>query len=207
VHGDYANAVQRLDGVISTTSSDAAAINLRGVAEMMAGHLEEAKRTFDAAIARDPEMPEPRFNRGVVLLKQGRPAEAGAAFAWVYEKAPGLKAAAAYHHALADESDGKLADARSWLDRALGANADYDDAIVARGLVHEKLGEYAEAAVDYRKYLDRHADSIVATLRFGVVAHAAGHPDIAIRYLRKVVAAAPDSPEAAEATKFLVMWE
>jgi Tfp pilus assembly protein PilF len=44
-------------------------------------------------------------------------------------------------------------------------------------------------------------------LRFGICAHRKGFRDTAISYLRRVVEAAPASPEAMEAQKYLVMLE
>jgi tetratricopeptide (TPR) repeat protein len=199
--------MQRLDGVVSTTSSDAAAINLRGVAEMMSGRLDPALRSFDAAIARDGSLLDPRFNRGVALLKKEAWDEAAAAFGYVYGRAGSLQASAAYHRGLAEEGAGRLSAAAEWFGKALAADPNLDDAMVGLGVVREKLGQYEGAGQAYKNYLARHPDSVVATLRFGVVAHAAGHSDLAAVYLRKVMAAAPGTPEAAEAAKFLVMWE
>ena len=74
-------------------------------------------------------------------------------------------------------------------------------------MLRERRGELQGAGRAYFDYLKKHPDSIVAKLRFGISAHAAGRTDVAKSYLRQVVDAAPQSPEAAEARKFLVMWE
>ena len=44
-------------------------------------------------------------------------------------------------------------------------------------------------------------------LRFGLAAQKSGSIDTAKQYLTRVIAAAPDSTDAATARKFLVMWE
>jgi len=74
------------------------------------------------------------------------------------------------------------------------------------GVIHERKRAFGDAGKLYRAYLNKHPDSLVATLRFGVVAHRAGFHDTAAKYLRQVVERAPDSMEAAEARPLLVMW-
>ena len=44
-------------------------------------------------------------------------------------------------------------------------------------------------------------------LRFGISAHRAGRYDVARQYLHRVIDTAPQSAEAVEARKYLVMWE
>ena len=56
-------------------------------------------------------------------------------------------------------------------------------------------------------YLERHPDSTAALLRFGICAQRADRIELARTYLKRVIALAPDSTDAAEARKFLVMWE
>jgi TolA-binding protein len=60
---------------------------------------------------------------------------------------------------------------------------------------------------DYLAYLKIHPDSVSAMLRIGIVAQRAGRNDVGVAYLRKVIEKAPQSSEAVEARKFLVMWE
>ena len=62
-------------------------------------------------------------------------------------------------------------------------------------------------ADDVIAYLKAHPDSMIATLRFGIAAQAAGRLEVARTYLQRVIDKAPDSPEAVEARKYLVMWE
>jgi TolA-binding protein len=44
-------------------------------------------------------------------------------------------------------------------------------------------------------------------LRFGLAAQKSGRADVAKKYLQAVVAKAPDSLDAVEARKYLVLWE
>lgn len=181
---------------------------MRGLALMMSGKAKESVDVFDSVLASDPHAVEARFNRGVALLKLGENEKAFADFQTIArdEHSP-LRASAAYHAALALDRLGRLQDAQTWADRALALDNEFDPAMLLSGSISERRGDLEGAARSYLAYLRRHADSTAAMLRLGVCASRAGRPDVAVTYLRKVVAAAPDSPEAAEARKFLVMWE
>lgn len=204
-HGDADRALRSLTGL-----ADGSETNVRGLAEMMKGELDAALATFTRAAEENPGSLETRFNRGIVLLRLDRPEEAAAVFEAVWSEKdarPSLRASAADHRALAAERLGRLDEASAWLDRSLEIDSRSSDALLYSGVVLEKRGRFAEAAKRYRAYLDNDPGSILAMLRFGIVAHRAGHRDLAVKYLREVATRSPDSLEAVEARKFLVMWE
>jgi len=175
---------------------------------MMSGDVKKSIAVFDSVIASDPNAVDARFNRGVALLKLGENAQASAEFEKIaLDEHNALRASAAYHDALALDRVGRLADAQTWADRAIALDNDFDAAILLSGTISERRGDLEGAARSYLAYLRRHPESTAAMLRLGVCASRAGRQDVALTYLRKVVAAAPDSPEATEARKFLVMWE
>lgn len=206
-HGRYADAIASVTAIQKTGTSGANLSNTRGVAELMAGKPDRALAAFDEAIAADSELLEARFNRGVTLLKLKRYSEAAADLQTVYDLPDhNLRARAAFHHALADDAAGRIDDAHIWLDRALAADPGLDDAMLYLGVIHERKRSFGDAGKLYRAYLNKHPDSLVATLRFGVAAHRAGFHDTAAKYLKQVVERAPDSMEAAEARPLLVMW-
>lgn len=204
-HGDSDRALRALEGV-----TDGSETNLRGLAEMQKGRLDAALATFTRGVEENPGSLETRFNRGVVLLRLGRLDEAATAFEEIWnskDARPTLRASAANHRALAAERHGRLEQASAWLDRSLEIDPRSSDALLYSGVVLEKRGRFAEAGKRYRAYLDNDPGSTVAMLRFGIVAHRAGHRDLAVKYLREVARRSPDSHEAVEARKFLVMWE
>lgn len=175
---------------------------------MMSGDVKQAIAIFDAVIASDPNAIEAHFNRAVALLKLGENAKASAEFEKIaLDEHNMLRASAAYHNALALDRLGRLADAQKWADRALALDSRFDAALLLYGSLTERGGDVEGAARAYLAYLRRHPGSTVAMLRLGVCAHRAGRQDVAQAYLKKVVTTAPDSAEAAEARKFLVMWE
>lgn len=206
--GDYAAALRQLEGVRAAGSSTAANENMRGLAMMLTGDTKGSLAVFDAVIAANPSMIEARFNRAVALLKLGENAKASTEFeAIAFDEHNLLRASAAYHDALALDRMNRAADALVWADRAIALDNQFDAAFLLSGVLHERAGQIEAAARSYHTYLERHPDSTAALLRFGICAQRAGRLDVARAYLQKVIKLAPESTDAAEARKFLVMWE
>jgi tetratricopeptide (TPR) repeat protein len=175
---------------------------------MLSGQPAKAIDVFDGLIASDPTAIEARFNRAVALLKLGENAKASAEFEKIaLDEHNLLRASAAYHDALALDRLGRLNDAQLWADRALALDNNFDAAMLLSGSISERRGDIEPAARSYLAYLRRHADSTAAMLRLGICAQRANRIDVAQTYLKRVVKLAPDSAEAAEARKFLIMWE
>ncbi len=175
----------------------------------MDGDAGGALAEFDQAIAAEPGAPRLRVNRAVALIRLERLTEAAAELeALAAGNLPDeLLATVAYHRALVADRAGDLQAAARWLDRALKADPSSPDAQLYAGVVLERLGRFEQAGRRYRDYLAHDPGSIVAMLRFGIVAHRAGYRDVAKKYLGDVVRRAPESREAIEARKFLVLWE
>jgi tetratricopeptide (TPR) repeat protein len=175
---------------------------------MLSGEPAKAIPVFDRVIAPDPTAIEARFNRAVALLKLGENAKASAEFEKIaLDEHNLLRASAAYHDALALDRLGRLDDAQLWADRSLALDNNFDAAMLLSGSISERRGDIETAARSYLAYLRRHADSTAAMLRLGICAQRANRLDVAQTYLKRVVKLAPDSAEAAEARKFLIMWE
>ena len=206
--GEYAAALRQLEGVRAAGTSSAANENMRGLALLLTGDTKKAIAVFDSVIAADPTLVEARFNRGVALLKIGENAKASTEFEKIaFDEHNMLRASAAYHDALALDRMNRTADALVWADRAVALDNNFDSAILLSGALHERAGQIEPAARAYHRYLERHPDSTAALLRFGICAQRSDHLDLARTYLPRVVKLAPDSTDAAEARKFLVMWE
>ncbi len=206
-HGQYARALKQLDGAPTNGGSEASRANLRGLTRMLAGDPRASITDFDTALELDPSMTEARFNRAVAMLRLGEYARASKEFEALYAGTSPLRARAAYHDALALDAMQKPADAEAWLGKALEADPQLDDALFYSGVLEERRGDLQAAGRAYKTYLERHPDSVGAMLRFGVCAQRAGSIDTAKAYLTRVIKTSPDSAEAAEAQKFLVMWE
>jgi len=182
--------------------------NLRGLAVLMKGESVKALASFDRALSLAPSMPEARLNRGLALLQLKRFSDASAEFAAVFaNQDAAVRADAAYHNAIALDRLGRASEAETWLDRALKLNAKFDAALLYAGMLRERRGDLQGAGRAYLDYLKLHPDSPAALLRFGVSAQKAGNAETAKSYLQRVIQLAPQSAEAVEARKFLVMWD
>lgn len=175
---------------------------------MLRGDAKGAIVSFDKALQMDPNLIEARFNRAIAFLKLRENLKASAELeAIATNSETHLQAVAAYHNALAYDRLGKAVDAEFWLQRALVADRSLDAARLYLGVLRERRGDVEGAARNYLDYLKTNPDSTAAMLRLGVSAHRAGRTDVARTYLQKVVDKAPQSAEAIEARKFLVMWD
>lgn len=175
---------------------------------MLAGNPQAALAEFDRALALSPTLFEARFNRAIALLKLEQFAKASAELEKIYadEHAP-LRASAAYHNGIALDRLGRSEEAEQWLQRALTLDPSLDSALLYVGAIRERRGDLQAAGRAYLDYLKTHADDPFAMLRFGISAQRAGKPDTAKKYLQRVLDVAPESREALEARKYLVMWE
>ncbi|HEX8407574.1 MAG TPA: tetratricopeptide repeat protein [Thermoanaerobaculia bacterium] len=192
--------------VCERTPADTA--NRRGLSQMVAGDLPKALASFNEALRLDARLEQARLNRGITFLRQGQTAKAIADLeALANDEHSLVRGDAAYHLALALDRVGRSAEAETWLDRAMKLDEKLDGALLYMGLLREKRGDLQNAGRAYLDYLKTHPESTVALLRFGVSAQKAGRADVAKSYLKRVVELAPQSAEAAEARKFLVLWE
>ncbi|HEX9985376.1 MAG TPA: tetratricopeptide repeat protein [Thermoanaerobaculia bacterium] len=208
MRGQYGAALRQLDGARSGGASEPEVENLRGLTMLLSGDAKQSLTAFDRALTLNPALQEARFNRALALMKLGEAARASAELQKIYaDEASPLRAAAAYHNGLALDGMKKTAESEQWLERALTLDPSYDAALLYVGMLRERRGDLQGGGRAYFDYLKRHPDSVLAMLRFGISAHRAGRTDVAMSYLKKVTELAPDSPEAVEARKFLVMWE
>jgi tetratricopeptide (TPR) repeat protein len=203
LRGRYDAALRQLEGAKSSGAAPADVENLRGLALLLSGDPAKALASFDRALTLKPELQEARFNRALTLLRMNEPAQASAELekVWAIENSP-LRDAAAYHNGIALDRLGRSTDAETWL-----ARSKMDAALLYIGFLRERRGDAQGAGRAYYDYLQKHPQSTLAALRFGIVAQTAGRLEVARTYLHRVIAAAPESDEAVEARKFLVMWE
>lgn len=206
-HGDIERALRALEGARGG-SGDLAEANLRGLALLLAGRLEESKVQFEAILKRDPSFAHARFNHGLTMLRLGDAIGAIDDFAAVWESdVDSLRPVAAFHLALAEQSRNRLGDAKAWLDRALAIRPDFAEAHLVKGTILERMQEFEQAGRSYKEVLRVQPESAVAMLRFGVSAWRAGFRETALSSLRQVESMAPGSREALEAQKYLLIME
>lgn len=206
--GNYEAALRQLEGAKTGGGSEAEIENLRGLALMLEGKTTDAIRSFDRALELQPSLDAARFNRALTRLRAREYALAAGDLQAVFanEQSP-FRADAAYHLGIVNDRLQKAQEAEAWLDRALALDPSLDAALLYAGMLRERRNDLQGAGRAYLTYLERHPDSTTAMLRFALSAQRAGRFDVARNYLSRVIAAAPESRDAIEARKYLVMWE
>ncbi len=208
LRGNYDAALRQLNGAKTSGSAPAEVENLRGLALLLDGETAKALVSFDKALALQPSLQPARFNRALAFLRNREYAKAAADLQNVYaDEHSALRADAAYHLGIAYDRMNRPAEAETWLDRAIKLDEKLDAALLYVGMLRERRGDLQSAGRAYLDYLERYPQSAAALLRFGISAQKAGRIDVAKTYFQRAIAAAPKSPEAIEARKFLVMWE
>ncbi|MDJ0655175.1 MAG: TIGR03032 family protein [Xanthomonadales bacterium] len=84
-HEQWAEAVEQLEGVVQDQPDNAEAMNSLGLAHARLGRLDTAIDWFDRSIATDGQYAQAHFNRGLILLKQGRYAEGWEGYDWRWQ--------------------------------------------------------------------------------------------------------------------------
>jgi tetratricopeptide (TPR) repeat protein len=113
-----------------------------------------AERLYRRVMKIDPADPAAPFNLGNVLRSSGRSLEAEAAYRAAVKADPSF--ASAWYN-LADVLDDQrlINEAIECLTRALGADPQYADAMFNLALLLQRLGNHAEAATWWTRYLER----------------------------------------------------
>lgn len=129
-----------LDGPLSERDAVATLVN-RGVVLNRAGRYEDAVRDFNAALSRDPSVPEAMLNRGNARLLQNRPDEAVADYE--ASLAAGLaEAHVAWHNiGLAWYAKANLIRARAAFRKALEIRPGFPDSLAKLEELEGKRGE------------------------------------------------------------------
>ena len=208
LRGQYDAALRQLEGAKTSGASPAEIENARGLAFILKGNVDAGLASFEKALQLNPQLFEARLNRAIARLRLNDLARAAADLEAIYndERSP-IRADAAYHQAIVLDRLGRAAEAEDWLARALALDPSLDAARLYAGMLRERRGDLQGAGRAYLDYLKEHPESTTAMLRFALSAQKAGRIDTAKTYLQRVIDTAPDSADALEARKFLVMWE
>ena len=119
-----------------------------------AGDLQSAESLYRRVMNLDPLDPAPGLNLGNLLRVQHRTVEAEAAYRWAVKADPNFPPA---WHNLADllDESKRLTEAVDCERRALTADPQYADAMFNLALFLQRLGNHAESATWWTRYLER----------------------------------------------------
>jgi tetratricopeptide (TPR) repeat protein len=123
-----------------------------------AGDLQSAESLYRRVMNVDPLDPAPGLNLGNLLRVQHRTVEAEAAYRWAVKADPNFPPA---WHNLADllDESGRLTEAVDCERLALTADPQYADAMFNLALFLQRLGNHAESATWWTRYLERDRSS------------------------------------------------
>ena len=211
LRGDSAGAIRTLRpdaASASAATDDLSSLTARGVAALIEGNLEEASALLGRAVEIAPSADNARYNRGLARLASSDLAGAAEDFELVASlESSQLGARAAYHRALVSAHRSDWRSAEAWSQRALQLDSLLPDARLMLGYSLERQNKWAAAGQEYKTFVADYPSATWAMVRFAVTAMRAGFPETARAWLRRASQADPDSAEAVEARKYLVMLE
>jgi tetratricopeptide (TPR) repeat protein len=162
-----------------------------------------AVKAFDDALRLDPLFVESHNNRGVALMELGRLDEAEADFlAVLHGPATPEKTNAHYNLGLVNRKRAKWKDAEHEFSLALADSPQYLQAYRDRGLARVQMDDFRGALEDFLRVLKDEPKDPVANYQTALCLLTIDR-DLALRYMERTVAAAPDSEEGRKARRFL----
>lgn len=160
-----------------------------------AGAVDEARRCFEAALARDGDLPAACFNLALAQLAAGEPDQAIAQLERLLARHPDL-APAWLHLGGALNAAGRYAEAEAALRRHLAVAGPNGPGLTWLGAALQLRGRFDEAEEAYRRALVADPDSADAHANLGKLLQAQGRPSAAESHFRSALAAAPGHPQA-----------
>ena len=151
--GNFAEAIERYDGLLARNADDAEAHYKRANALNMLGRFDEAVAGYDRAIALKPDYANAYCNRGTALERLGRWEKALASYERTLVLNP-TDALANYNRGSVLRELKRLEDALASYDGAIALRSDYVEAHFNRGNVLQELRRYQSALASYDRALE-----------------------------------------------------
>jgi tetratricopeptide (TPR) repeat protein len=152
--GDYEETEDLADEAIEAFPKEAFGYYYMAEALFFQGELEEAVHYYGLAIERAADNPDYKARLALMHAKLGEEDKAKQIYKTIVEQhdqhAASLVALGVY---ASNEDDYKTA--LDYLDRAIEAAADYDDAYRVRSIIHSNLGDYEAALQDLEQALEK----------------------------------------------------
>jgi predicted O-linked N-acetylglucosamine transferase (SPINDLY family) len=160
-----------------------------------AGHFEEARQQYLAALELMPELPQAHLNLGNVLLAMGELQAALDAYSAALRYKPDY-ASAHFNQGNAYVALRRLSAAVRCYEKALAIRPDFVDAWVSLGYAQHDLGHYAEALRSYDRALAIRPDYPQVYLNRGHTCIRMEHYAAAVESYGRAIALRPDYAEA-----------
>jgi tetratricopeptide (TPR) repeat protein len=201
--GKFADGIAKYDAAAKLQPRNPTVHNLLGLAELQSGDAVKALEQFNQALALAPGYSDARNNRGAAYVRLGQLSLAEADFlAALTDNTYENRAGVFFNLGSLYYGKGNLPAAEENLKRAATA-AGPVEAYILLGKVEDRLGkpELAEAAL--RTAMSRAPERPDAPLALALLLQEQGRSQDARDLFAKIVALAPNSPEAAQARAHL----
>lgn len=178
--------------------------NALGLALLYKKDFENALKAFSTALKLEPTFVESRNNRGVCYMEMGRLDEAEADFEAVLDgNVAAEKVNAHLNLGILHGKRSRWVDAERELSLAVADAPQNSRALRERGLVRVRLDDFKGALEDFLSVLKEDRKDPVANYQAALCLLTADRRDLALRYMERTVAAAPESDEGRKAKRFL----
>ncbi|MEO6324914.1 MAG: tetratricopeptide repeat protein [Thermoanaerobaculia bacterium] len=202
--GRVDESIQLLRRSAASNPRDPNIPNALGLALLYKKDYPAALKAFTYALKLDSSFSESYNNRGVCLIEIGKLDEAEADFQKVLDGPPSNeKANAHFNLGRVQKRREKWADAEREFSLVLSSDSQYRKAFLERGLVRVKRENFREALEDFLFYMKEEPTDPLANYNTALCLLTTGRRDLALRYMERTLAAAPESDEGRRAKRFL----
>lgn len=178
--------------------------NALGLALLYKREYAPAVKAFTLALKLDPEFVQAYNNRGVCYLDGGKWDEAAADFTAVLQGMnSGEKANAHFNLGMLAARRSRWEDAEREYSLVLSADPRYTKAARERGIVRMQRSDFRGALEDLLSWLKDEPNDATANYHAALCLLTTGRRDVAVKYMERVVAAAPDGDDGKRARRFL----
>lgn len=197
-------AIAQLQQARQTYPTDPNVWNALGLAVLYKKDFPDALKAFDQALFFDKKFYEARNNRGVALMEMGKLDEAEAEFRAVLDAPDSRdKANARLNLGLLRAKQQRWSEAEAEFTTILQDDPKFLRASRERGIVRVRKDDFRGGLDDLLRYLKLEPKDPEANYDVALCLLAQGRRDLATKYMKRVIDAAPDGEEAKKARRFL----
>ena len=197
-------AISLLTRARASSPRDPNTSNALGLALLYKRDYKGAEKAFGEALQLQPDFIEARNNRGVTYLEANRLDDAERDFQAVLDGPSSTDRANAYFNlGLVCKKRSQWIDAEREFSLAIADSPGMIRAYKERGLIRVREENFRDALEDFLAYLKEDPKDAAVNYNAALCLLAVGRRDLALKYMERAVAAAPDSDEGRRARRFL----
>ncbi len=197
-------ALQLLQRARQAYPTNPAVANALGLTLLYRKDYKNALKAFNDALRLDPNLVEAKTNRGVTYMETGLFDEAEADFNAILDGTETReKPNAHFNLGILMGKRGRWADAEREFSLVIADDPLYLRAFKERGLARMRIEDFRGALDDFLRYIKNDPKDAAGHYNAALCLLTTGRRDLAVRYMERTIAVAPDSEEARKAQRFL----